>query len=92
MEIKRLLGWVVQSSDGGYEEAGLIWNADIQRRPAIIAHCTRDRRYGGGSVLRPRASAASGGTSTTRRRRSAGRDRQHRQPHRPRGADPLAAK
>jgi len=41
---ERFRGQVILPSDGGYDEARQIWNAMIDKRPAIIARCgeTRD--------------------------------------------------
>jgi FAD/FMN-containing dehydrogenase len=40
MEIDGFFGEVLQSGDVRYEAARQIWNADIQRHPAVIARCT----------------------------------------------------
>jgi len=40
MEIEGFLGAVLEPGDEGCETARQIWNADIQRRPAVIARCT----------------------------------------------------
>ena len=40
MEIDGFMGAVLQPGDDSYEAARQIWNAGIQRRPAVIARCT----------------------------------------------------
>jgi FAD/FMN-containing dehydrogenase len=40
MEIAEFSGAVLEPGDDGFETARLIWNGDIQRRPAVIARCT----------------------------------------------------
>src|SRR5262245_55743380 len=37
---RSLLGEVLSSSHGGYEDARRVWNGNIDRRPALIARCT----------------------------------------------------
>ena len=36
---RAMSGPVMEPPDAGYEEARLVWNASINRRPAIIAKC-----------------------------------------------------
>jgi hypothetical protein len=36
---KRLRGRLLRSGDEGYDDARLIWNRAIDRRPALIARC-----------------------------------------------------
>ena len=40
MEIAEFSGVVLEPGDEDFETARLIWNGDIQRRPAVIARCT----------------------------------------------------
>ena len=40
MEIAGFSGVVLEAGDEGFEIARQIWNADIQRRPAVITRCT----------------------------------------------------
>ena len=40
MEIAEFSGAVLEPGDEDFETARLIWNGDIQRRPAVIARCT----------------------------------------------------
>ncbi|MDD7968967.1 FAD-binding oxidoreductase [Actinomycetospora lemnae] len=35
-----MTGTVVTPDDPGYDEARRVWNADIDRRPAVVAYCT----------------------------------------------------
>ncbi len=40
MRIRNFAGQVLVEGQPGYDEARRIWNADIDRRPAIVARCT----------------------------------------------------
>jgi len=46
-ELRRAMsGPVIEPPDAGYEEARLVWNASINRRPAVIAKCTNPTDVG----------------------------------------------
>ena len=53
----QISGGVLTAADAGYDEARKVWNATVDRRPALIARCLSDRRCSGRRALRRRAPA-----------------------------------
>ena len=64
----RLSGPVLTPQDGEYDEARILWNGAIDRRPAVIAQCAHRGRRGAGGAVRARARARD---RRPRRRRTA---------------------
>ena len=76
-----LRGELIRPGDRDHEPARRIWNAMIDRRPALVARCAGARGRGRRGQLRPRQRAAAGGAR--RRARRGARARRRRSRHRP---------
>ena len=49
-----LSGSVITAADPGYDEARRVWNAEVDRRPEVVANCATAQDVSGGGAVRGR--------------------------------------